>query len=46
MFKTVFEKSVPGRCAVMPAPLDVPPAELPEALRRDTPDCEMSELDG
>jgi len=47
MFKTIFEKSVPGRCAVLPDPLDVPRAELPEALRRTTPLAlpEMSELD-
>ena len=47
MFKTIFEKSVPGRCAVLPAPLDVPEAVLPEALRRNTPLAlpEMSELD-
>lgn len=47
MTKTIFESSVPGRCAVLPAPLDVPEAVLPEALRRDTPLAlpEMSELD-
>ena len=47
MVKTIFEKSVPGRCAVLPDTLDVPPAELPEALRRNTPLAlpEMSELD-
>ncbi len=45
--KTVFDQSVPGRSAVLPAPLDVPEARLPEALRRDAPPAlpEMSEPD-
>jgi len=45
--KTIFEASVPGRRAVMPPPLDVPEALLPESLRRDTPLPlpEMSEFD-
>ena len=45
--RTIFECSVPGRQAVMPEPLDVPEAALPEALRRDTPLAlpEVSELD-
>lgn len=45
--KTIFEGSVPGRHAVLPEPLDVPDAVLPEMLRRDTELAlpEMSELD-
>jgi glycine dehydrogenase subunit 2 len=45
--KTVFEASVSGRCAIMPPPLDVPEAEVPEHLRRNTDLAlpELSELD-
>ena len=45
--KTVFEASKAGHRAVMPEPLDVPEAELPEALRREAPPPlpELSELD-
>lgn len=45
--KTIFEASVPGRRAVVPPALDVPLAELPDAVRRNTPlDLpELSELD-
>lgn len=45
--KTIFESGAPGRCAILPEPLDVPAAELPETLLRDTPLLlpELSELD-
>ncbi|HDP33693.1 MAG TPA: glycine dehydrogenase subunit 2 [Candidatus Hydrogenedentes bacterium] len=45
--KTIFEMGAPGRHAVMPAPLDVPAASLPDAVKRDTPLAlpELSELD-
>ncbi|NLN91747.1 MAG: aminomethyl-transferring glycine dehydrogenase subunit GcvPB [Candidatus Hydrogenedens sp.] len=45
--RTVFEASVAGRQAIMPPPLDVPLAEMPEELKRSTPLAlpELSELD-
>ncbi|MCK5863406.1 MAG: aminomethyl-transferring glycine dehydrogenase subunit GcvPB [Candidatus Hydrogenedentes bacterium] len=45
--KTIFETGAPGRCAVMPEPLDVPDVSLPEVFQRDTPLAltELSEMD-
>jgi glycine dehydrogenase subunit 2 len=43
---TLFEKSVPGRCAITLPELDVPESTLPEELLRDEPALpELSQLD-
>lgn len=44
--QTLYEKSVPGRCAITLPDLDVPEAELPEELLRDDLGLpELSQLD-
>ncbi|MBO7391161.1 MAG: aminomethyl-transferring glycine dehydrogenase subunit GcvPB, partial [Verrucomicrobia bacterium] len=35
--KTIFEKSVPGKCAISLAPCDVPAYDLDASLLRETP---------
>lgn len=45
--KTIFDKSLPGKCALSLAKLDVPVYSLDEALLRECPLClpEVSEVD-